>query len=124
MTPKSEVSAVIKKKVKLIPMDVLSSNPSHFAPYKNVTSLLPIPPMVKGITETIEEIKNTKRYSTTSKLMDKDFKIKSMLTNCDNCTRAENPTAFQNMGRVEGKKVLFTNQNTTTLKGIAVVINQ
>tara|TARA_Y100000814_G_C12183433_1_gene352184 strand:+ start:414 stop:716 length:303 start_codon:yes stop_codon:yes gene_type:complete len=100
MIPKSEVSAVIKKKVKLIPMDVLSSNPSHLAPYKNVTSLLPIPPMVKGITETIEEIKNTKRYSTVSKLMDKDFKIKSMLTNCDNCTRAENPTAFQNMGRV------------------------
>ena len=117
-------STVIKKKVKLIPMDVLSSNPSHFAPYKNVTSLLPIPPMVKGITETIEEIKNTKRYSTTSKLMDKDFKIKRTQTNCANWTKAENPMDFQNTGRVAVKKVLFTNQNTTTLNGMAATINQ
>ncbi len=79
-------------------MDVLSSNPSHFAPYKKVTSRLPIPPIVNGITETIEDTKNTNKYSMVSMLTDKDFKIQRTLTNCDSCTKAENPTAFQKNG--------------------------
>ena len=107
-----------------MPMDMLSSKPSHFAPYKKVTSLLPMPPIVNGITETIEETKNTNRYSILSKLTDKDFKIKRTQTNCANWTKAENPMDFQNTGRVAVKKVLFTNQNTTTLNGMAATINQ
>src|SRR6056297_3795392 len=102
-------------------MEVLASRPNHSAPYKKVTSRLPIPPMVKGITETIEETKNTKRYSIVSKLTDKDFKIHNTLINCASCTKAENPTDFQNTGRVVMKNILFTNQNTTTLKGMPAV---
>lgn len=56
-------------------MEVLASSPNHLAPYKNVTSLLPIPPIVKGITDTIEEIKNTKRYSNMPQSMDRDLRI-------------------------------------------------
>ena len=93
-----------------MPMDVLSSNPSHFAPYKKVTSLLPIPPMVNGITETIEETRNTNRYSILFRLTDKDCKIKSTQINCANCTNAENPKDFQNRGRVVVKNTLFINK--------------
>jgi hypothetical protein len=84
-----ETKAVIRKKVKLMPMEVLAFNPNHSAPYKKVTSLLPIPPMVNGITDTIEETKNTKRYSTTSNPMDNDFNIHNTQTNWANCTKAE-----------------------------------
>ena len=122
--PIKETRAVIKKKVKLIPMDVLASSPNHLAPYRKVTSRLPIPPMVNGITDTMDEIKKTKRYSMASSVTDNDLKIKSAQTNCANCTSAEYPKDFQKTGRVVGKNDLFTNQNTTTLAGMAAINSQ
>lgn len=114
---KKEISAVIKKKVKLIPMEVLASKPNHSAPYKKVTSLLPIPPIVKGITDTMEEIRNMNKYSIASRETDMAFNIKTTLTNWANCTKAENPTDFQNTGRVVVKKRLFTNQKQSRSRG-------
>lgn len=61
----------------------------HLAPYKKVTSLLPTPPIVKGITETMEDTMNTKRYSVTELVMPNASSNRNTHSNCIACNKAE-----------------------------------